>query len=131
MGADLSPPRKSQPVEAEVKKKAARTRHDSDSDLSPPRTENKAASASGRQTQNSNADLSPPRKKAEKDDKRRHDSDADLSPPRRRQKSESPAKMTSGLRSGMISGKELKDEAARVRAERKAAIEAAPDEETG
>jgi len=39
--------------------------------------------------------------------------------------------MSSGLKVGLVSGKELKDEAAKIRAERKAAIEAAPDEETG
>lgn len=39
--------------------------------------------------------------------------------------------MSSGLRAGMISGKELKEEAAKVRDQRRAALAAAPDHETG
>merc|ERR1740138_1065114 len=40
-------------------------------------------------------------------------------------------KMSSGLRSGLVRGSDLKDEAAKVRADRRAAVEQAPDEETG
>merc|ERR1712203_242060 len=39
--------------------------------------------------------------------------------------------MTSGLRAGLVRGSDLKEEASQVRAERRAAVEAAPDEETG
>lgn len=39
--------------------------------------------------------------------------------------------MSSGLRAGLVAGSVLKEEAAQVRADRKAALLAAPDEETG
>lgn len=39
--------------------------------------------------------------------------------------------MTSGLRAGLVRGEALKKEAATVREERRKAVEAAPDEETG
>merc|ERR1712061_517664 len=75
------------------------------------------------------ADLSPPRRgSADAKPRQRHDSDADLSPPRQ---DDNNTKMSSGLKVGLVSGKDLKEEAAKIRAERKAAIEAAPDEETG
>jgi pre-mRNA-splicing factor CWC26 len=40
-------------------------------------------------------------------------------------------KMSSGLRAGLVSGQKLREEAAQVRAERKAKLEAMPDSETG
>jgi len=128
----LSPPRRT--VAA---KPVARRRHDSDSDLSPPRADVKvekdaaAKPAARRQRHDSDSDLSPPRSapaETESTKRQRHDSDADLSPPRQDAGNE---KMSSGLRIGLVSGKDLKDDAAKIRAERKAAIEAAPDEETG
>merc|ERR1712050_430346 len=78
---------------------------------------------------------SPPRKGPKTIEKtsssrQRHDSDADLSPPRKKNEEEE-ERMTSGLRSGLVRGSELKAEAAQIRAERRAAVEAAPDEETG
>jgi pre-mRNA-splicing factor CWC26 len=39
--------------------------------------------------------------------------------------------MSSGLRAGLVSGAALKEEAAKVRSERKAALEALPDSQTG
>merc|ERR1711879_721694 len=109
--------------------KAPRQRHDSDSDLSPPRASAKAA---GKARHDSDADLSPPRK--DKGVKReRHDSDADLSPPRRGGNDKVDAngeeRMSSGLRSGLVSGAALKAEAAQVREERKAKLAAQSDAE--
>lgn len=40
-------------------------------------------------------------------------------------------KMSSGLRAGLVRGSDLKEEAAQVRAKRRAAVDEAPDEETG
>jgi len=76
------------------------------------------------------ADLSPPRRGS----KARHDSDDDLSPPRagKDQVDENgEEKMSSGLSAGIISGSVLKEQAAKVRADRQAALAAAPDSETG
>jgi len=127
--ADLSPPRK--PAESK------RQRHDSDADLSPPRK----PAESKRQRHDSDADLSPPRKLS-KSKRQRHDSDADLSPPRRGSAGRADAdkngeaddnteRMSSGLRAGLVSGQQLKDEAREVREKRRAEIEAAPDAVTG
>ncbi|XP_056398948.1 BUD13 homolog [Hyla sarda] len=99
-------------------------RHDSDSDLSPPR--NRAVSPPqdsrkkairqkdshmsprrGTQHNGSDSDLSPPRQV------QRRDSDSDLSPPRRRVESEKRSKgsqMLSGGRSGLVSAKVLREE---------------------
>mmetsp|Transcript_10260 Transcript_10260/g.18756 ORF Transcript_10260/g.18756 Transcript_10260/m.18756 type:complete len:550 (+) Transcript_10260:57-1706(+) len=127
--ADLSPPRK--PASSQ------RQRHDSDADLSPPRK----PAESKRQRHDSDADLSPPRKLS-KSKRQRHDSDADLSPPRRGSAGRADAdkngeaddnteRMSSGLRAGLVSGQQLKDEAREVREKRRAEIEAAPDAVTG
>mmetsp|Transcript_10261 Transcript_10261/g.18763 ORF Transcript_10261/g.18763 Transcript_10261/m.18763 type:complete len:570 (+) Transcript_10261:57-1766(+) len=127
--ADLSPPRK--PANSQ------RQRHDSDADLSPPRK----PAESKRQRHDSDADLSPPRKLS-KSKRQRHDSDADLSPPRRGSAGRADAdkngeaddnteRMSSGLRAGLVSGQQLKDEAREVREKRRAEIEAAPDAVTG
>merc|ERR1711933_268203 len=120
-GADLSPPRRPAVKPA---------RHDSDADLSPPRK-----SGAKQARHDSDVDLSPPRRSSAK--QARHDSDVDLSPPRQRRRKADEEnnveeeKMSSGLRSGLVSGTALKEEAAKVRAERKAALEALPDSQTG
>mmetsp|Transcript_46268 Transcript_46268/g.83380 ORF Transcript_46268/g.83380 Transcript_46268/m.83380 type:complete len:524 (+) Transcript_46268:3-1574(+) len=130
--SDLSPPRAKGTKEKE--QAPAKKRHDSDSDLSPPR----AAEPKARTRHDSDSDLSPPRAAAKenKATRKRHDSDSDLSPPRADGKSnkepeEEVDKMSSGLSSGLVKGSDLKAEAAKVRAERRAAVEALPDEETG
>lgn len=128
---DMSPPRKAAPKAAA----AQRTRHDSDSDLSPPRKEPAqkdvkkepdAKVAPQRTRHDSDSDLSPPRASGAA----RHDSDDDLSPPRKGEEEEA-EKMSSGLRAGLVSGIALREETAKVREERKAALAAAPDHETG
>jgi len=118
--ADLSPPRGAA---------AQGRRHDSDADLSPPRKE-----PAKRQRHDSDADISPPRQGG----RARHDSDADMSPPRRGPRKDrgevdenGEERMSSGLRSGLVKGSVLREEAAKVREERKAALAAAPDSETG
>eukprot|EP00933_Yihiella_yeosuensis_P039604 TRINITY_DN33685_c0_g1_i1.p1 TRINITY_DN33685_c0_g1~~TRINITY_DN33685_c0_g1_i1.p1 ORF type:complete len:544 (-),score=177.21 TRINITY_DN33685_c0_g1_i1:64-1695(-) len=126
---DLSPPRP--PAKsAAAASKGGRQRHDSDSDLSPPRAAPKAAAGRGE-----DSDLSPPRAapKAAGSARQRHDSDSDLSPPRTAPKKDEPEVelMSSGLRSGLVRGSDLKEEAAKVRAERRKAVDEAPDDETG
>jgi len=141
--ADLSPPR-------QAPKPKARARHDSDDDMSPPRKPAK-------KSHDSDEDLSPPRKAEpagkkkelwlpEKGSslpvhlrgtkKQRHDSDDDLSPPRAEAKpkedeEDDGPKMSSGLRSGLVSGASLKKDAAELRAKRKVALEEADDADTG
>merc|ERR1719491_1501531 len=120
----MSPPRKSSAASSGEAPK--RTRHDSDADLSPPRK----GEAPKRTRHDAVADLSPPRRGS----KARHDSDDDLSPPRagKDQVDENgEEKMSSGLSAGIISGSVLKEQAAKVRADRQAALAAAPDSETG
>eukprot|EP00930_Biecheleria_cincta_P028519 TRINITY_DN1990_c0_g1_i1.p1 TRINITY_DN1990_c0_g1~~TRINITY_DN1990_c0_g1_i1.p1 ORF type:complete len:666 (+),score=177.78 TRINITY_DN1990_c0_g1_i1:69-2000(+) len=135
---DLSPPR----AAPKATKQAAqpRARHDSDSDISPPRAQ-KAAQPPARH--DSDSDISPPRAQkaaAGGQTRQRHDSDSDISPPReaaarktkrKAAEDDEPEKMSSGLRAGLVRGSQLKEEAAQVRAERKAAVEAAPDDQTG
>ena len=109
--SDLSPPRNDST--------AKRTRHDSDSDLSPVRQikyENRSAS----RTRN-DRDLSPPRNRppsstiGESSTRRRHDSDSDLSPPRpqssNHEKTDKKRETTlSGKRAGLSEAKYLKEE---------------------
>ncbi|GFY10684.1 hypothetical protein TNCV_2195051 [Trichonephila clavipes] len=54
-----------------------RSRHDSDSDCSPPRK-----NQNSQKRHDSGSDCSPPRKQSSSIGKRRHDSDSDISPPR-------------------------------------------------
>merc|ERR1711974_332039 len=118
--SDMSPPRKDGPP-AKVKQ-----RHDSDDDLSPPRQ------GAARQRHDSDADLSPPGQGPAAKKRQRHDSDEDMSPPRKgRPEQDDTERMTSGLRAGLVRGEALKKEAATVREERRKAVEAAPEEETG
>jgi len=121
--SDLSPARKEVPMKDVKQEAPKRTRHDSDSDLSPPRT---STVAPKRERHDSDADMSPPRRSGNA----RHDSDADMSPPRKG-KDDDADLMSSGLRAGLVSGLKLREEAAKVREERKAALAAAPDHETG
>ncbi|GFS44702.1 hypothetical protein TNIN_323011 [Trichonephila inaurata madagascariensis] len=65
--SDCSPPRKNQ---------NSRKRHDSGSDISPPRN------YSTKKRHDSGSDCAPPRKQSSSIGKRRHDSDSDISPPR-------------------------------------------------
>lgn len=124
--SDLSPPRGGgKAKDAPAKEK--RARHDSDSDLSPTRAAKREAE---------DVDLSPPRQGKPAKQGKRHDSDSDISVPRRAAKEEKTAvkdeeRMSSGLRAGLVRGSDLKDEAAQLRADRKAAILSAPAEETG
>mmetsp|Transcript_33928 Transcript_33928/g.107791 ORF Transcript_33928/g.107791 Transcript_33928/m.107791 type:complete len:637 (-) Transcript_33928:154-2064(-) len=149
--SDLSPPRKREPANVAKQERRGKSRqrgqgHDSDSDLSPPRKsvvarggEREPRQATGLQSQRkgSNAEGAPAsearREQGEVAGQRsqRHDSDADLSPPRGTVAPEEPVRMSSGLRAGLVRGSELKEDAAQVRAERRAAVEAAPAEETG
>jgi len=135
--SDLSPPRNA--VASNAKARPAK-RHDSDSDMSPPRkivaSNEKAGGAKKRH--DSDSDMSPPRRAAVKEEKqggskKRHDSDSDMSPPRKAATNDDgeEEKMSSGLRAGLVSGKALKEEAAKVREERKAKLEAMPDSQTG
>eukprot|EP00931_Biecheleriopsis_adriatica_P017352 TRINITY_DN1247_c0_g1_i1.p1 TRINITY_DN1247_c0_g1~~TRINITY_DN1247_c0_g1_i1.p1 ORF type:complete len:629 (-),score=156.45 TRINITY_DN1247_c0_g1_i1:47-1933(-) len=147
--SDLSPPRAQGPAGKLAESsggngKTARTRHDSDSDLSPPRaagpTQNAApaeAAGKARTRHDSDSDLSPPRAAPKgADARKRHDSDSDLSPPRaggkrKAAETEEVEKMSSGLRAGLVRGSDLKEEAAQVRQERRAAVEAQSDDVTG
>lgn len=134
--ADLSPPRGGKPTKEKADadlsppRGRARQRHDSDADLSPPRKSGTAsrAEAPKRKRHDSDAGISPPRGGG----RARHDSDADLSPPRKgKDDDDDPELMSSGLRAGIISGDLLKEQAKKVREDRKAALAAAPDHETG
>lgn len=151
--ADISPPRRNNKVFAD-------RRNDSDSDISLPRREQaNSDGAPSRQNQPhpAQADLSPPRRGGAPSTRRRHDSDADISPPRRhlgggttrhdsdiedfsparrnseksKNAQESEDRMSSGLRSGLVSGAQLKEEAAQVRRERLEKLESMADSETG
>jgi pre-mRNA-splicing factor CWC26 len=123
--SDLSPPRAAG---------GGKKKHDSDDDLSPPRAAGKPPAA----RHDSDVDLSPPRKPAGKPSKdaakrsKGDDDDGDLSPPRKSdKKTEVVERMASGMRAGLVSGKDLQREAKELREERAAAIAAAPDAETG
>lgn len=135
-GSDLSPPR---PATAAKSGRGA-----ADSDLSPPRAA--ASSGAGKVAKEAadDQDLSPPRQTKVVRHGNRHDSDSDLSLPRRaadkgkdkgnegsKADDEEEVRMSSGLRAGLVRGSDLKDEAAQLRADRRAAILSAPAEETG
>jgi len=136
--SDMSPPRRA--AVKEEKQGGAKKRHDSDSDISPPRRAgaNDEKKGGAKKRHDSDSDMSPPRKAIasnakEGGAKRRHDSDSDMSPPRKVATNEDgeEEKMSSGLRAGLVSGAALKEEAAKVREERKAKLEAMPDSQTG
>lgn len=114
---DLSPPR----AAPKATKQAAQpgTRHDSDSDISPPRAQNATSGREARKRHNSDSDISPPRGAAAGKAKKKAAEE------------DEPEKMSSGLRAGLVRGSQLKEEAAQVRAERRAAVQAAPDDVTG
>ncbi|XP_054989546.1 BUD13 homolog isoform X2 [Sorex araneus] len=87
---DLSPPRKKQAKTHYAVRKPSPGRQDSDSDLSPPRNRPRP--------QSSDSDLSPPRRK-----RRASSSDSDLSPPRRSQpRGKKAAHMYSGAKTGLV-----------------------------
>jgi len=120
---DLSPPRRGRSADrsAPQGRKRPSGRHDSedenDDDLSPPRREKASASTAPKGKQRASG---------------RHDSDSDLSPPRRgEEEEEEEAKMSSGMRAGLVRGSDLKAEAAQLRADRRAAILAEDDAQTG
>ena len=75
--SDPSPPRKRHDSDPSPPRK----RHDSDSDPSPPRRRHDSDQSPPRKRQDSDSDASPPRK--------RHDSGSDLSPPRRKKDDDS------------------------------------------
>jgi len=111
-----------------------RKRHDSDEDiLSPPRESAVQAAkqnkASGHGRHDSDGDVSPPRRGIGSDQfpHGRHDSDSDISPERQT----SPARMSSGLRAGLVAGTDLKKETADIRQKQREALETAPAEQTG
>jgi len=122
-----------------------RKRHDSDEDISPPRGRATASHhqvpsqrdndsriklsprmvAESRTRHDSDGDLSPPCKAVPLHG--RHDSDSDISPERQA----SPTRMSSGLRAGLVAGRDLKKETADIRQKQREALETAPAEQTG
>merc|ERR1712194_165210 len=139
---DISPPRLGAPQQ--------RLRHDSDDDMSPPRPAVSAPQKGSRH--DSDDDISPPRAVGREKTipntrnqrasgkavvHKRHDSDSDISPPRSathvhressppRQRKGSPMRMSSGLKSGLVLGSDMKKEAAELRQKQREALEVAP-----
>jgi len=140
---DISPVRQTAPV----RRQAAPVRNDSDRDISPVRRTSSARMTSGQraglvsgadvkvetaetqQKQGGRLDGGPGKTTGKRAQTAhgRHDSDSDISPVRRT----SPARMSSGLRAGLVAGTDLRKETADIRQRQREALEAAPAEATG
>merc|ERR1719362_1009963 len=140
---DISPVRQTAPV----LRQAAPVRNDSDRDISPVRRTSSARMTSGQraglvsgadvkvetaetqQKQGGRLDGGPGKTTGKRAQTAhgRHDSDSDISPVRRT----SPARMSSGLRAGLVAGTDLRKETADIRQRQREALEAAPAEATG